>query len=184
MADPSLASDFTGYASSFDVAKYFLMPWLRHHALALHASGGLSGGNRGGRGPFYIGGFIDLPLVDVVQNTLIQGGIALRGYPVVAEQGAYYALFNAEYRFPIANIDRGPSTLPVFLNRISGAAFVDWGSAFDSSATAQFKTGVGGELWFDMNLGYVLGFTFRAGYARGLASGGIDKTYFIASIPY
>jgi hypothetical protein len=184
IADQALASDFTGYATTFNLATYYLMPWLRHHTLALHASGGMSGGNRGGRGLFYVGGFIDLPVVNVVQNYLIQGGLALRGYPVVAESGAYYALLDAEYRFPIANVDRGPSTLPLFLNRISGAAFVDCGSAFDNAATAEFKTGVGGELWFDMTLGYVLGFTFRAGHAKGLASGGIDKTYFVASIPF
>ena len=66
-----------------------------------------AGDNRGGRGPFYVGGFIDLPLVNVVRNTLIQGGVELRGYPVVAEAGNYYGLFNAEYRFPILNVDRG-----------------------------------------------------------------------------
>jgi hypothetical protein len=43
---------------------------------------------------------------------------------------------------------------------------------------------VGGELWFDFTLGYVIGFTFRVGHAKGLASDGIDKTYFIASVPY
>src|SRR3981081_3880827 len=101
----------------------------------------------------------------------------LRGYPVVAQVGHYYGLLNAEYRFPIVNIDRGPSTLPVFLNRISGAAFVDYGSAFDFFERAKFKAGVGGELWFDMTLGYIIGFTFRVGHAKGLASGGFDKTY-------
>jgi hypothetical protein len=127
---------------------------------------------------------VDEPLVSTVQNTLIQGGIVLRGYPVVAEVGHYYGLFNAEYRFPIINVDRGPSTLPFFLNRIAGAAFVDYGSAFDDANSAEFKTGVGGELWFDLTLGYILDFTFRAGYARGLASGGINKTYFVASVPF
>jgi hypothetical protein len=184
VSDQTLASDFTGYAATFNLATYHLMPWLRHHTLALHVGGGMSGGDRAGRGPYYVGGFIDLPVVNVVQNYLIQGGIAMRGYPVVAEAGNYYALFNAEYRFPILNVDRGPSTLPLFLNRISGAAFVDYGSAFDDPTTAEFKTGVGAELWFDLTLGYVLGFTFRAGHAKGLASGGIDKTYFVAAIPY
>jgi hypothetical protein len=160
------------------------MPWLSHHVLSLAASGGASGGSAAGGGPFYIGGFVDTPLVNVVQNLLVQGGIHLRGYPVVAEQGNYFALFNGEYRFPIVNIDHGPSTLPVFLNRISGAAFVDYGSAFNDPQTALFKTGVGGELWFDMMLGYTLGFTFRAGYARGLASTGIEKTYFVAAVPF
>jgi hypothetical protein len=184
MADPALASDFTGYAASFNIATYFLMPWGKHHAVALHWGGGYGGGNLGGRGPFYVGGFLDLPLVDTVRNSLIQGGLQLRGYPVAYEVGNDYALFNAEYRFPIANIDHGLSTLPIFLNRITGAAFVDYGSAFSDPSQAQFKTGVGGELWFDFNLGYILGFTFRAGYAKGLASGGIDKTYFVAAVPF
>jgi hypothetical protein len=184
VSDPTLASDFSGYAATVNFATYLRMPWLQHHVLALHAGGGASGGNAGGDGPFYVGGFVDEPLVSTVQNTLIQGGIVLRGYPVVAEVGHYYGLFNAEYRFPIINVDRGPSTLPFFINRIAGAAFVDYGSAFDDANSAEFKTGVGGELWFDLTLGYILDFTFRAGYARGLASGGINKTYFVASVPF
>jgi hypothetical protein len=184
VSDPMLASDFTGYAVSGDFSTYLLMPWARHHVLALHAGGGIGGGNLGGRGIFYVGGFIDLPVVDTVRNRLVQGGIQLRGYPVAYEVGQSYALFNGEYRFPIANIDRGLSTLPIFLNRISGSAFLDYGSAFDDPKQAQFKTGVGAELWFDLTLGYILGFTFRAGYARGLASGGIDKTYFVAAVPF
>ncbi len=184
VSDPALASDFTGYAASVSFAAYLPMPWLQHHALGLHVSGGSSGDNRGGQGPFYVGGFVDLPVYDVVRNSLIQGGVVLRGYPVVAEAGNYYGLFNAEYRFPIVNIDRGVSTLPLFLSRITGAAFVDYGSAFDDVNSAKFKTGVGGELWFDLTFGYVLGFTFRAGYAKGLASGGIDKKYFVAAVPF
>ncbi len=184
ISDPALASDFTGYAATLNVATYLTMPWLRHHVLGLHASGGSSGGNRGGRGPFYVSGFIDLPVVDVVRNSLIQGGVVLRGYPPIIESGNFYSLFNAEYRFPILNLDRGLSTLPFFLNRITGTAFVDYGSSFNDVNAAEFKTGVGGELWFDITLGYVLGFTFRAGYARGLASGGIDKKYFVAAVPF
>lgn len=184
MADAALASDFTGYTVTANFATYLQMPWLQHHVLALHAGGGMGGGDRAGQGNYYVGGFVDLPVVNVVQNSLIQGGIQLRGYPVVAEQGNYYALTNAEYRFPIVNIDRGPSTLPIFLNRVSGAAFVDVGSAFDDPKSAAFKTGVGGELWFDLTLGYLLGFTFRAGFARGVSSGGIDKLYFVAAVPF
>jgi Tol biopolymer transport system component len=184
LSDPALASDSAGYAATLGFGAYFTMPWLKHHSLALHATGGSSGDNRGGRGPFYVGGFIDLPVIDIVRNTLIQGGVELRGYPVVAEAGNYYGIFNAEYRFPIVNVDRGLSTLPIFLNRITGTAFVDYGSAFSDPSTAEFKTGVGGELWFDLTLGYVLGFTFRTGFARGLASGGIDKLYFVAAVPF
>jgi hypothetical protein len=181
LADPVLGSEFSGYATRFDFSTYVKMPWLRHHTLALHTGAGASGGNRAGLGSFYVGGFVDYPILDTVQNFLIQRGwLVLRGYPVAVEVGNYYALANAEYRFPIANIDRGPSTLPLFLHRVTGAAFVDYGSAFDDPATDKFKTGVGAELWFDVTLGYLLEFTFRVGYARGLASEGIDKPYFAA----
>ena len=184
ITDPALASDFTGYSSSFNFISYHLMPWFQHHSLALHFGGGMSGGNYPGRGAFFVGGYQDLPLVDTVRNTLIQGGVVLRGYPVVVEAGRNYALFNGEYRFPIVNIDRGPSTLPIFLNRITGNVFVDYGSAFDDAATAKFKTGTGAELWFDATLGYIVGFTFRLGFAHGWASGGMDKLYFAATVPF
>jgi outer membrane protein assembly factor BamA len=160
------------------------MPWLSHHSVALHLGAGTSGGDFPGRGAFYVGSFVDLPLVDTLRNQLFQGGLVLRGYQPVAISGRSYTLMNAEYRFPIVNVDRGDSTMPVFLNRITGAAFVDYGSAFDVFADANFKTGAGGELWFDTTLGYVAMFTFRLGYARGLASGGIDKIYFVAALPF
>jgi hypothetical protein len=63
-------------------------------------------------------------------------------------------------------------------------AFVDCGSAFDDVTQAQFLTGVGGELWFDFMLGYVLSFEFRAGFARGLSDYGINKGYFVAAVPF
>jgi hypothetical protein len=184
VADRALGGEFGGYTATAKIATYFRMPWLSHHALALHASTGTSGGSYPGRGSFYVGGFVDLPLIDVIRSNLIQGGLVLRGYPVVSEVGRSFALFNGEYRFPIVNIDRGQSTLPFFVNRISGAAFVDYGSAFDDATSAKFKTGTGAELWFDTTLGYVLGFTFRLGYAHGWASEGMDKVYFVAAVPY
>ena len=184
LTDPRLGSDFAGFVTNGDLTLYYLMPWLKHHSVALHAGVGTSGGQFPGRGAFYVGSFVDLPVVDTVRNVLIQGGITLRGYPPVIEAGRSYTLGNIEYRFPIVNIDRGPSTLPIFLNRISGNVFFDYGSAFDQFTDAQFKSGTGAELWFDMTLGYIAAFTFRIGYARGLASGGIDKTYFVAAVPY
>jgi hypothetical protein len=184
VSHPYLASNYTGYAASVGYAKYLRMPWLQHHAVALHLNAGSSGGNFGGAGAFYVAGYVDLPPVDVIRNYLIQGSVVLRGYPTAAEVGHYYGLFNAEYRLPILNVDRGLSTLPVFLNRISGSAFFDYGSAFDDPAQAQPRTGVGAELWFDFTLGYVLAFPFRLGYARGISTGGIDKVYVVAAVSF
>lgn len=184
LTDPWLGSDFSGFAASANTALYFLMPWLRHHTLTFHGEVGTSAGDFPGRGPYYVGGFSDLPLVDTIQNILLQGGVVLRGYPSVAEVGRNVALFNGEYHFPIWNIDRGLSTLPLFLQRVSGNVFFDYGSAFNDLETAEFKSGTGAELWFDSILAYTVGFTFRLGYARGLASGGADKVYFVAAVPY
>ncbi len=184
LTDPALASDYHGYDASVNAQFYQPMPWLRNHVLALHAGGGVSGGDFPGRGAFYVGGFVDEPVITSVQNTIVQGGILLRGYPVVAESGAYYALFNAEYRFPILNFEHGPSTLPIFLQRVNGNLFVDYGSAFNTPETAEFKTGSGAELWFDFTFGYVIDMTFRLGYAHGWASEGLDKVYFVAAVPF
>jgi hypothetical protein len=184
LANPELASQFTGYDATINFSTYLKMPWLQHHVLALHAEGGISGGGFLGQQLFYVGGFVDENVLSTVLHSLSQGGFALRGYPVLAEQGSNYALFNAEYRFPILNFDRGLSTLPVFLNRLSGAAFVDYGSAFNDAYTAEFKTGTGAELWLEFTLAYTVGFLFRAGYARGWASEGLDKVYFVAASPF
>jgi Omp85 superfamily domain/WD40-like Beta Propeller Repeat len=184
VADAAIGSQFSGYDATADFAAYFPMPWGHHHALGLHASGGVSGGGYLGEQLFYVGGFVDEPVIDTVLHSTTQGGFALRGYPVVAEAGSDYALFNAEYRFPIVNIDRGLSTLPVFVNRVSGALFVDYGSAFNNAYTAEFKTGTGAELWLEVTVGYSLDFLFRAGFARGWASDGLDKLYFVAAYPF
>jgi len=136
-----------------------------------------------------VGGFTDFNPSDQVNallggGFLYQSGVVLRGYPVAFQTGGYYLLANTEYRFPIVNIDRGMSTTPLFLNRISGNVFLDVGSAFDDPRTTSFLTGVGTELWFDTTIGYFASFNFRVGYARGLAAGGTDKVYFVAAVPY
>lgn len=184
LADPMLASDFSGYVIATDLTRYFLMPWLSHHSVALHLGAGTSSGTYPGRGAFFLGGFTEFPIVDTLRNQLIQGGYVLRGYPVVAQYGSSYGLINAEYRFPIVNIDRGLSTLPVFLNRINGDIFSDWGTAFNDANNARFKLGSGAEIQFESTMGYIAQFIFRLGYAHGFQSLGADKFYFLAAIPY
>jgi hypothetical protein len=88
---------------------------------------------------------------------------------------------NSEYRFPIVNIDRGPSTVPIFFNRLNGTVFFDMGTAFDDAAKATLLKGAGGELWLDMMLAYNVGITLRLGFARGFDDGGLTKVYFVAA---
>ncbi|MFO0666575.1 MAG: hypothetical protein U0174_21650 [Polyangiaceae bacterium] len=181
---PALASEFRGYSARTDVTGYIPLPWARHHVLALHTGAGMSGGSFPGKGQFYVGSFVDQAVLDSIRNVSVQSGLVLRGYEPVAVAGDYFSLWNAEYRFPIVNVDRGPSTVPIFLNRISGAFFLDYGTAFNVLADAEWKTGTGGELWVDMLLGYNLSMSMRFGYASGLASKGIEKFYWVAALPY
>ena len=189
LSHPAIGSDYRGFRAKADFTTYVQMPWKHHHVLALHGGGGFMGGSFPG-GPFYVGGFVDLGPQDQLNSFLnggsflYQSGVALRGYPVAFQTGNYYALANLEYRFPIVNVDRGLSTLPIMLNRISGNVFYDLGSAFSDPLSVNFLSGVGAELWVDTTLGYFAPFNFRIGYARGLSGGGIDKVYFVAAVPY
>ncbi len=184
LSDPALASQYRGITTTANLTAYYPMPWLRHHVLALHGGGGLAVGDYPGKSAFYVGGFVDVPFTDTIQKQVIQGGFVLRGYDPVVVYGSQFVLANAEYRFPIVNIDRGVSTLPVFLNRISGNFFFDYGSAFDDVRASKFKSGAGAEAWFDLIFGYNFALSMRLGYARGLASLGKDQVYFLAVAPY
>ena len=191
VAAPPLASDYTLYIVSYSAAQYLPMPWARHHTLALRQSSATSSGNYPFRGIFYTGGFIETPLFRPFTLGEYQGPFVLRGYPSFAFSGSQYHLFNAEYRFPILNLDRGLSTIPFFVHRVSGNLFADYGGAFNELDLAnwrdQFHLGVGAELWLDFTLGYVIGANVRLGYARGIsdaaaAPGG--QIYAVLAVPF
>jgi hypothetical protein len=184
VSDGILGSQYGGFDASGNFAAYLKMPWLAHNVLALHLSAGTSAGGYPGQGEYYVGGFQDVGVLDTLRNQTAQGGIVLRGYPVVEETGPNYALFNAEYRFPILNVDRGVSTYPIFLNRFYGTAFTDFGSAFSAPATADWKLGSGAELRMDFTIGFIEAFTFRLGYAHGWSTDGIDKVYFVSAVQF
>lgn len=191
VAAHELGSESTLEAIGARLVGYVPMPWADHHVLALAASGATSAGSYARRGLYYTGGFVDSPPLDAYTNAIQQGGFVLRGYAPVAFIGSQYNLFNAEYRFPILYTDRGVSTLPVFLRTVSGAMFADYGGAFDTldlhDPLSSYHLGVGGEIWFDLILGYFVGANIRLGYAHGVddahaLSGG--QLYFIAAAPF
>lgn len=191
VADRPLASDYSLYVFSYAARKYLLMPWARHHTLALSASGAISTGDHPRRGLFHTGGFVEMPIVEQYTSGIFQSGFVLRGYEPLAFVGSQYHLFNSEYRFPIVNVDRGLSTLPAFLGPITGTVFADYGGAFDTLDTTdwrkQFHLGVGAELWAELTFGYFLTTTLRLGHARGIADDAAlpgGQTYMVISAPF
>ncbi len=183
-----VGSSRAGYSVTASGSQYLplvdLAAPLRHHTLALHASGGTSDGEYPGPGAFSLGGFASVPLTTTLQQLLVQGGVALRGYEPFAISGRSFGLLNAEYRFPIVNVDRGVGLHPVFLKRVTGAAFTDIGTAFTGIPGATLRGGSGAELWLDTSAGYFIDLLFRLGVARGWSEGGVWQTYFVATTMY
>ncbi len=185
-ASSATASDDTLYSGLARATGYFLMPWLRHNVLALGASGGTSAGSYPRRGPFYTGGFVDQGMFQPFISNVRQGAFVLRGYEPTQFSGSSFALFNAEYRFPFWFADRGVSTLPVYLRKMSGVFFTDYGGAFDeldpNDPFSNLHAGVGTEVWFDFVLGYVGNTNVRVGYAKGLSPvAPPPQVYFVAA---
>lgn len=185
LSDPLIGSEFRSVALTWELRQYLRMPWAQHHVLALHYAGGISDGEPGQRNIFSVGGFPDVSPIDALVSGAILGGAALRGYPAYVRSGTQYHLAQLEYRFPIWRVNRGILTLPIYLNRIHAAVFVDAGDAFYGPLDfGTLRVGVGGQVMIDFTLGYVLPFTLRIGYARGLMTDGIDQVYGNLGVPF
>jgi Tol biopolymer transport system component len=79
--------------------------------------------------PTFEGGYI--PLDNPEDYIFLQTGLPLRGYNYNARIGSRYALFNFEFRYPLfAFLQAGP--LPLGLQSLGGAFFLDAGSAWDN----------------------------------------------------
>jgi hypothetical protein len=200
VADEALGSEETVYAGRFRARGYIPMPWPGKHTLALSTSGAMSAGTYSRRGAYRVGGY-DLEgqtLLDTLMLTSVfDGGFTLRGYPPGSFSGSKYLLQNIEYRIPLANPDIGLSTLPVYLRRIDGALFLDYGGAFNELDfeqielfskgalihSPQLQTALGAELWLGATFAYAVDVHFRFGYAYGLSHGAdpAGQLYFLAT---
>ena len=144
-------------------ARTYHRAWPRHAALAARVGWASSWGDEhtrrlfsaAGNGP-QSGGF------DFGSDAI---GL-LRGFDEGTLVGPRAIVANLEYRFPIARIQRGAGTLPVFLRTIHGAVFADAGNAWDHDfRSADLRRSAGAEISFDIVAGYALPLTFTAGAA-------------------
>ncbi|MEP7050212.1 MAG: hypothetical protein ABJB12_07665 [Pseudomonadota bacterium] len=170
----ALGSESTLTAIGGALSAFQLLPWSQHHVLALGLTGGTALGSYSRRGLYSTGGFSDASLYDEYNSVVRQSAFVLRGYAPGQFVGTAFNLFNAEYRFPLLYLDRGISTLPVFLRTLSGALFFDYGGAYNRlDPNHPFRAlhgSVGAELWVDAITGYFIPSNLRLGVARGLDS--------------
>jgi hypothetical protein len=76
------------------------------------------------------------------------------------------AVLNVDYRLPLAHVERGLGTLPIFLRNVHAAVFVDAGHAWsDRFRAGDIRSSVGVEFSLDTVLGYFLPVTLSAGAA-------------------
>ena len=113
------------------------------------------------------------------------GGATLRGYPFGIVFGDQYHLLNTEYRFPILRIERGLQTLHIYIRRLHGAVFGDFGNAFFGGFKLRdLRTSAGFQISLDTILGYVQDARLIFGYAKGFQSEGIHQTYLYVGFPF
>lgn len=199
LADPTLGSDESLYQFDGSANAYVPMPWPGHQTIAMRVGGGASAGSRATGGSFFVGGY-DLDnnsVIDTLLNGVYDGAFVLRGYPAGSFAGNHYFLSSIEYRAPIVKPNWGPSTLPIFLQRIDASAFADWGGAFDRFEfdrvrvffadeliwSPHLHTSVGLEVWIAMTLAHRVSTDFRVGYAYGFSPQAYEdgQFYFLSS---
>jgi outer membrane protein assembly factor BamA len=180
-SDAIEGSDYSGEVYTLDGRAF--LPLAGEHVLALRLAGGW--GSASPRA-FRLGGSLSanaapLPLDTALLNTPFnQREFALRGYDSGSTglTGRRMLLAAAEWRFPIARIERGIMAPPLAIHQVYGSAFAETGDAWDTGRTpGDYSTGVGIEANAEVNLLYNLAFHLRLGYAYGFADNGSNQVY-------
>lgn len=171
----ALGSDYATTRYTLDWREYLPLPWQHHHVLASRLFAGLATGETLPQRAFQLGG--DTP-GDLLAG-IDQEALPLRGYPVNALRGQRALLASLEYRFPLANIERGVGNGPFFFRRFHGATFVEAGDAFDSGGIdlGDFRSAGGLEARLDLDAGYFLPLTLRLVLAQGFSADGETQIY-------
>ncbi|HXW04901.1 MAG TPA: hypothetical protein VD833_06705 [Vicinamibacterales bacterium] len=164
----SAVADFRGY----------LPAWPRHGVIAGRIAAATSWGDDRTRREFSAAG--NGPQPGGYRFGFDAVGL-LRGVDEDDVTGSHAAVLNLDYRLPLARIDRGAGTWPIFVRALHGALFADVGHAWSGRFVlddVRFSTGA--ELSVDAVVGFVLPLTLTTGVAwrettagdRGLAAFG------------
>lgn len=171
---PYLISRHEIFEATAEYREYMEVPLMPRHVWFLSVQGGVARGDVTRRRSFFLGG---LPPV----ASFFAGSGFLRGYPLGALIADGYLLMNAEWRFPLLEMQQGFGLVPVFVDRLRGVVFFDQGVVFrDFPRGGQLKRGVGAELLLDTTMFFVVPLTLRAGLARGLDPGGLEMQWYMA----
>lgn len=149
-----------------------------NHVLGVRFSAGVAGGPGANQFHFDAGGAEGT--VESVSGLGLFGGsprlFPVRGFRTNYRSGRVAWTASAEYRFPLAVIDRGLGAFPLFFDRIHGSIFADAGNAwgptlgqpgYDNPRQAMLAS-VGAELSAIVSALYLSGLTVRLGFGLPL----------------
>ncbi|MBP1635461.1 MAG: domain protein beta Propeller [Acidobacteria bacterium] len=143
----------------------------RHSVVAARVGAAASSGDQNVRRVFFLGGAAPSGSVLSVDSEAVE---MLRGLEEEAYSGTRVVSGSLEYRFPLARVERGWHTFPLFLRAFHAAVFADAGHAWDSGfAWSDLKASAGAELAVDTVVGFGLPVTVAGGiaWARDGATG-------------
>jgi len=154
------------------------LPGFAHHVIALRAAGGITDSRTTS---LFSAGGVSGTLIAVLPGYGFGEGrrtFGVRGYPASAQRGTRAYALTAEYRVPIAAPSRRLPLLPVFLDKISAAAFFETGRAYCPPAhqtvcglfglDSPELASIGAELNFDTPAQLLSPYRLRLGFARPL----------------
>lgn len=164
--------------ASASLTRYLAMPWHDLHVLALRLRGGIGWSPSPSQSLFSLGGSgLNNPLVDYLQGTSTSSA-ALRGYRSGALAGKHFWMASAEYRLPIAILDWGPWTLPIYFKRLHGALTADAGWAGQARLDwRDVRPSIGAVLRLSAIVRHDFGTQVQLGYAYGFGREGIHNVY-------
>ncbi len=182
----ALHGDFTGQVYTLDWHEFRALGG--EHVLAVRAA---AGWGTLAPNPFRLGGArLDRSLdPDISGQPAIlfnQRRFGLRGYPsgLPDLRGRRMLLASAEWRFPLALIERGLMVPPLGLHQLHGALFYDTADAWDRGGRPdRMHPSAGAELRANLVFGYWIPFNLRAGWAHGFGRAGEDQFYLRLGLP-
>jgi Tol biopolymer transport system component len=146
-------------------------PGFSGHVIALRATGGAARGPAAGASHFRVGGASGT--AEPITGLTVFGAstylFPVRGYANGARRGRYAGSASAEYRFPLALVNRGLGLFPLFFDRMSGTLFADagnaWGAVRAENPRRETLVSVGGELLTEWLTFYNIPVNLRLGVA-------------------
>lgn len=121
------------------------------------------------RSAFFVGGFSQQE--DIIRTLIARSALNEAGRCKGSRRGVLGALLlgvQCGVQDPLADVERGLGTLPLFFRRVTAIPFMDAGGAWSESLTREaLKIGAGASLIFTFKVGYVQSLNLFLTYAHG-----------------